>query len=159
MPRLHLGVIDQPYSFEQQALGKNGKPIKRKKKVHLSVTTGQVAEWLENKYHPMEIYYEIHQQKIADDLAESMTGALESLMQGAPATVDPFGGATSKIEEGFKDFLSNKEMERLGYSGVPTRAALMGVNHRMARPYQKRAPRPSFVDTSTYQASAKSWVD
>lgn len=139
MPTLHLGVIDLPYS------DKSG------------VTTGQVAEWLEDKYHPMELYYELHQQEVADDLAQSALGALESLLMGAPADLDPFGTGTGKIEKGFKHFLDAKEMEALGYPGVPTQAALKGVNHRLKK---KRGPRrPSFIDTGLYQSSFKSWVD
>jgi len=48
-------------------------------------------------------------------------------------------------------------METLGYPGVPTRAALMGVNSRLKKRRGKR--RPSFRDTGLYQASFMAWVD
>lgn len=157
--KLHLGVIDLPYAYDQQALGKNGKPTKRTRKVRLAVTTGDVAGFLENKYHPFEIFYESRQEEIVGYLEEGLTASLEDLIAGAPPRADPFAGGCQKIEDRFKQFLANREMEALGYPGVPTQAALQGVNHRMARPYQKRASRPSFIDTSLYQTSFKAWVD
>jgi hypothetical protein len=138
---LHLGMLDVPYADEEGA------------------TTGDVAEWLETKFNIMSIYAELNLQQIGDDLAEGALEALESIMMGAPATDDPLLGATSKIEEGFKEFISSGEMEKLGYPGVPTKAAQRGVNHRMKHPYAKRDPRPSFVDTGLYVANFKAWIE
>ena len=56
-----------------------------------------------------------------------------------------------------KQFISSGEMEKLGYPGVPTKAALMGVNHRLKK---KRGPRRvSFIDTGQYQANLTNWVE
>lgn len=78
---------------------------------------------------------------------------------GAPVSLDPFGSATSKIEDRFKQMLSTRELDSLGFPGIPTAAAQRGVNHRFKHPYKKRAARPSFIDTGTFQASAKAWVE
>jgi len=51
-----------------------------------------------------------------------------------------------------------KEVEKLGIPGVPTKAALRGVNHRLKHPYRRRGARPSFVDTSLYMSSFKAWA-
>lgn len=152
--KLHLGVVDVPY-------GPPPKPNRKSKlKSTSAMTTGDVAEILEAKYHPMEIFFETKKQKIAKELESGLAGTLESLLMGAPPTVDPFGSATEKIADMFKDFLTNREMERLGYPGVPTKAALSGVNHRLLHPFAKaNKRRPSFVDTGQYQASARAWVD
>jgi len=138
---LHLGVIDVPYAEE------NG------------ITTGDVADILEAKYHPMEIFYELHKQEIADDITNGVQNALEALMMGAPdqGLTGAVNAGTTNINEKFKDFLANGEMESLGYPGVPTQAALDGVNHRLKK---KSGPRrPSFIDTGLYQSSFTSWVD
>lgn len=137
---LHLGVNDVPHLKE-------------------SATTGDVAQYLENRYHPMGIWSEIHMQEIADDLADGALEALESVMMGAPATDNPLLGALSKIEESFKAFLSDDEMSKLGYPGVPTAAAQRGVNHRMKHPYAKRSARASFVDTGLYMTNFRAWID
>jgi hypothetical protein len=150
---LHLGVIEQNYAYDQK-VGKG-----RKRRVSKSVSTGDVAEFLEAKYHPMEIFFEIHGSEIAADLEEGLAGALESLLMGAPPDASAFGSAENKIDERFRKFLDAGEMESLGYPGVPTEAALRGVNHRMAKPYQKREARKSFIDTGLYQDDFKSWVD
>ena len=152
---LHLGVLDVPYQLPPPT-------GKRRRKITAGTqTTGDVAGWLEDKYHLFENFYQLHQEDIAGDLEHSLAGTLENLLLGAPAA-DPsqaFASATSQIEDRFKRFLSEKEMEKLGYPGVPTQAALRGVSHRFAHPYAKRAPRPSFIDTGLLQASMKSWID
>lgn len=151
MLTLHLGVVDLPYAVPSKS---------RKKAARASqVTTGQVAQWLEEKYHVEETFYELHSQKIADDIAESLAGTMESIAMGAPTTIDPFGAATSQIQNDFVQFIENKEMERLGYPGVPTHAALMGVSHRFKHPYARRPPRPSFLDTGLFSASFRAWID
>lgn len=143
MTTLRLGVLDIPYQ------DKGGK------------TTGDVAEILEAKYHVQEIFYEEHAQQIADALAESYEGALESIVMGARQKPSNFFTAgTSKIEADFKGWLSTGKMEALGYPGVPTKAALKGVNHRLKHPYAKGNPRrPSFIDTGLYAASFRAEVD
>ena len=154
MPILHLGVIDVPYV---QAPPKPGRG-RRRKVTAGTVTTGDVATWLENKYHVMEIYVETHlDDQIVPAIEDSLQGALENVLMGAPLTVDPFGAAAAAVEDGFKKFLSASEIETLGYPGIPTQAALKGVNPRLKL---KRGPRrPSFIATGLYQASEKAWVD
>lgn len=142
--KLHLGVMDVPY--------KEGSNSDTK-------TTGDVATILEEKYHIWEHFYQAHESDIAKSLEQSMGDAIEALMMGATPAADPFTAATSAIEDRFKKFLSNREMDSLGYPGIPTQAAQKGVSHRFKHPYAKRPPRPSFIDTGLMQASAKAWIE
>lgn len=158
MPTMHFGVIDIPYAYERQTVNKKGKVLKRRKKIKLSITTGQVAEFLENDYHIMETFYERHKEQIVEQVVGSYLKSQEALMMGAPATMDPFASAAAWIETRFKQFISNREMEGLGIPGVPTEAARKGVSHRFARPYARRSSRPSFLDTGLYQSSFKVWT-
>jgi hypothetical protein len=135
--KLHLGVIDFPYTYGDKAM-----------------TTGDVAVILEDKYEIMGTYWEKHGQEGADALAEGMAGTLESLLMGAPPTQDPFGTGTSKIEDGFRKFLDAREMD--GIEGIPTQASLDGVNSRLKK--QSGDQRPSFIDGGLYQSSFKAWV-
>jgi hypothetical protein len=135
---LHLGVLDVPY----QAKG--------------GVTTGDVATWLERKYGVMERFYDLHAQQFADDLAESVAGELENVLMGAPPG-NPFAQAMSDIEGQFRLFIDFEDITVTGAKGVPTQAALEGVNHRLKM--RRGARRPSFVDTGLYSASFKAWVD
>jgi hypothetical protein len=149
VPVLHFGVIDIPYVRA---------PNKRQRKSRAgTVTTGQVAGWLEDDYHVMEIFFELHKADIvAPALEEGLRDTLESLLMGAPSTIDPFGASMSVIESGFRKFLDKREMEGLGIPGVPTQAALQGKSKRFKR---NRGPRrPSFIDSGLYQANFKSWV-
>jgi len=140
MPVLHLGVLVQSYGNGPSA-----------------VDTADVAGWLEDKYHVMEIFYEHHDKQIADAMANSMQGALETVMMGGPAG-DPFASAADEIHKEFQDFILTKEMDRLGYPGVPTQASLQGVSHRHKS--RRGSPgRPSFYDTGLYVNSFRAWTD
>lgn len=151
MPVLHLGVVDIPYS---QAPSAGQRKVKA-----ATVTTGDVAEWLETRYHVMEVFFRQHAQEVAGDLEHSLAGALEDLLLGAPPGADAFGTAMAKVHDRFQAFIDLKEMDALGYPGVPTQASLRGVRHRFKHPYKRRAPRPSFQDTGLYETSFTSWVD
>lgn len=137
--KLQLGVANFPYADAKR-----------------SATTEQVAGWLEAKYHIMETFYEIHKTEIAEAMTASLTSALLGQEMGAPL-VDPMGDAMQKVELLFREFLTMREMETLGIPGVPTEAALRGVNHRMKRNHGPR--RPSFIDTGLYETSFKSWLE
>ena len=141
MTTIHLGVIDVPYVDAK------------------GVTTGDVAEILERKYHVMEIFAEAHGEDIAKELANAVEGSLETLMMGGSfqSVQSAMLGGLTNVDHLFKQFLSNGEMESLGYPGVPTKAALTGVNHRLKK--KKGGRRPSFIDTGQYQASFHAWVD
>ncbi len=156
--KLILGVMDIPYSRSQQTqVGMRVRPPAAPG----NTTTGDVAEILEARYRIMEKFYEIHGEEIAVDMTEVLQGKLENLMMGAPG--DPFEsvfqeGDLSKVEERFRTMLDNRELDGR-VSGVPTQAAQSGVSHRMLHPYAARGARPSFIDTGTYQASMRAWVE
>lgn len=160
---LHLGVIDVPYIAGTVAPRRTVVRRNRKTGQETSFTaapsghqtTGDVASILEDKYEVMGTFAEEIGPHIADAIANSMAGAIENLMMGAPSDGDPFGTATGEIEQAFKLFLDQKEMD--GRDGVPTQASLDGVNHRLK--IKKGDPRPSFIDTGLYQSSFKAWVD
>ena len=161
MPVLHIGVADVLYSEAYKAGGKNLKDGERAHNATYGkgATTGDVAEILEEKYGLFSAFFTAHEQDICDALETSVSKALESMLMGASVDYDAFGGANSRIEEMFKDFISSQEAEQW-VAGAPTGAAKKGVNHRLLHPYAKANPRrPSFRDTGLMQASAKSWVD
>lgn len=141
--KLHLGVVDVPYTDSPEAL-----------------TTGDVAEILEDKYHVIEVFYEQHGEDVILPAIEgAIEGVMESMLTGAPFGSASFASAGEPIKKAFHDFITNREMDALGYPGVPTQASLDGVNHRFAHPYAKRASRPSFRDTGAYLDSFTAWVD
>lgn len=133
--KLHLGVIDVPYEGD-------------------SVTTGDVAEFLEDKYGIMAHFFWLYGPIISELMADSIAGQLENIIAGAPPSDDPFAEAMSKVHDLFSGFLDDEEMK--GMPGVPTLRALMGISKRFKN--QKGPPRPSFIDTGTYQAAMRAWV-
>ena len=163
---LHLGVIDQPYAnyqapqkVPQAKKGKANKPIKPKSDAGTK-STGEVAEILEEKYGILETFAFARLPDIAKELENSIAGELENMLMGAPASGNPFQGAESAITTMMKQFIASQAIEHMGIEGVPTQAAIDGVNHRLKRPYVKANPRrPSFIDTSLYMDSMTCWFD
>ena len=163
---LKLGVIDVPYANQakkekmpQAKKGKANKPLKPKTESGTQ-TTGDVAEILEKKYGIMDTFQFAHLPDIAHELEDSLAGALETLMMGGQPDPNPFAKAESAITTMFKKFLDNGEVEHMGIEGVPTQAALDGVNHRLKHPYAKGNPRrESFIDTGGYHDHFTCWVE
>lgn len=151
---LHLGVIDVPYVDGGGSKGKKGK------KSAATKTTGEVAEILEEKYGVLDTFAFARLPDIAKALENSIAGQLETMMMGGHPSGNPFAGAESSITTMMKNFISLQEIEHMGIEGVPTQAALNGVNHRLKHPYAKGNPRrPSFIDTSLYWSTLTAWFD
>ena len=136
--KLHLGVIDFPTAMGQ--------------------TTGDVAEILEAKYHIMATFFAVHSVAIMTLIEESLVAALEARLAGAPGALSLTSAAESAIGALFRQWIASRGMDGLA-PGVPTKAAMNGVSHRFKSPYEKRGPRPSFVDTGTYVAAFTVWAD
>ena len=140
MTTLHLGVTEASYA-------------------HGGKTTGDVAEILEDKYHIFEHFWQLHREKIVAELSGAVVGAFESVVMGSPPPADPHAAAMTEVQQLFNVFLDQREMDALGYPGIPTAASLAGVNHRLKHPYRKRnKSRPSFVDTGLLENSMRAWV-
>jgi hypothetical protein len=155
MITLTFGVNDIPYSHSENT----GTVKKGKRKGAPTVsTTGEVAEILEEKYHIMETFWNLHDSKIIDAHSEAIQGAFEGLLQGSPVSPNALASGNADVEALFRKFLSEKEMDALGIPGVPTKASLEGVSHRFKNK-KSGAPRPSFIDTGMYESSFVSEVE
>lgn len=154
MTTLSFGVNDIPYSHSPDL----GKVKKGKTKGSARVaTTGEVAEILEDKYHIMEAFWNLHGDEIIEKYGDAIAGAFEGLLQGAPVSPNATAAGNAEVEAMFRKFLSEKEIETLDIPGVPTKAALMGVSHRLKKKHGP--PRPSFIDTGMYETSFVSEVE
>ena len=160
MAILNLGVVDLAYvGGDAQA-----------------TTTGDVAEFLEEDYHVMEVFFEAKKDKILSSINDRLAHQIEALSQGVPVpeTGDLY---LPEVDSLFRDFLTSGEIESI--TGQ-TEAARLGISHRFKdaqnrtvsaqditsgkatasslEPVVGRGPRPSFVDTGLYVASFKSWL-
>lgn len=171
---LHLGVVDIPYSAERREVEAGAKRVKRylakgngKDKApptsgenNSDMTTGDVAEILEDKYSVMEYFWEKHGVEVVRAMEEEMAVALQSMLDGFPLPPEPFAEAMGKAQIMFQEFLNTSEMNELLGNGPGTGAARKGVNHRLKHPYAKgNPPRPPFIDTGLFQASFRAWVE
>lgn len=158
--KLHLGVHDIPYVDAG------------------ATSTGEVAQILEDRYGVMDSFVFLHKEDITEAIAESTADAIEALIMDAPVLIDPYGAASSKIGELFRDYLDNEEIVDApegdyGRGKVPTQAALDGVSSRFklgkqagvfvkgkrGRKKLKGKRRPSFIDTGLYEATFTAWFD
>ena len=168
MTTLHFGVNDIPYSDAAASMTAQQRRTlrwrtKKKPWQHLCghISTGDVAEILERRYGIYQYFYQQRQEMIASAIEQAIQIKLENLMMGAPADQNQplfSEGDLVAIEEQFRKDLD--EMRFDGLPGVPTQAALKGINHRLKHPYARtNPPRPSFIDTGTYQANARVWAE
>jgi hypothetical protein len=125
MTTVHLGVVDVPYL--------DGKR-----------TTGEVAEILESKYGIMDVFYEMHGQDVADDVARAAERALKSNKPLAD------GVDVSNIKRVFRSFIMGREMDGRA-PGVPTQASL-------DRPRKRGKSSPSFVESGMFLRNFTVWV-
>lgn len=135
--KLSLGVVDVSYS-DPDAKG--------------AVTTGEVAEFLENKYHVMRVFYELHEKEIGQQIGVAVVERMESALQG-----NPMQSGDVKIDDlkkMFRRYLDAGEWERT--SGQTIAAAKQGVSHR--KKSKKRGQRVAFIDTGLYQSSFEAWL-
>jgi len=158
--KLRFGVNDIPYGTAYQTVARKraGKPPSA---AMSRVTTGDVADFIERRYHLMERYCEMRRDFIGQVLAEAMRSKVEALHMGRGPQPGPLLGTTdlADIAEDFRRTLDDRGFDGL-VTGVPTAAAQAGVNHRLLHPYAKsNPPRPSFIDTGLYQANMRVWVD
>lgn len=100
------------------------------------VTTGDVAEILERRYHVMRVFVELYEAQIGEELALMMGDAIESLAAGHPRI--PVTEAMERIEELFKSFLDRAEWESISSQFIAT---------------AQNEGRPAFIDTGMYQDS------
>lgn len=143
MTTLHLGVTVLPYA------DKSG------------TTTGDVAEILEARYGIMQSFVDtLGEEAITKALEMSARNAVEAIMMGSnSAGLNLTAEGEQEIETAFRLYLEQDEMAGR-VAGVPTQAALKGVNHRLKHPNAKGNPeRVSFIDTGLYEASMKAWTE
>jgi hypothetical protein len=139
MTTLHLGVVDVGYTGEQG-----------------STTTGDVAQYLEDRYHIMRVFVETHEEDIAKELVNQVAGAIESIAQGRRISPN-WKPAMGKIEQRFREFLDSGELNRMLPEQQQSAAAAAGINHRKKNPNTEKS-RQAFIDTGLYQASFRCWV-
>lgn len=174
MPDLNIGVIEVAYTNETDPRDPFRGRITKKGRVHQQdaqriqrwqqgktddepSTTVTVAKALEEKYGLFTIFYDTNADDIAKAVVHSLEGALEDIYAGAPMH-DPFAEAGQEVEQGFRQWLLQGEIELLGVEGVPTQAS---IERRSSRFKSGVGPseRPSFVDTGLLELSLKAWVD
>lgn len=173
MPVLNLGVIDVPYEnggrrAPPTRITKKGRvhkaDVKRAARAYQSAaddtgpnTTVKVARELEDKYHVMQVFYDHFEPEIAQAAVHSLEGALEDLYAGSPIK-DPFAEMGAEVEQGFRQWLLQGEIETLGLEGIPTKAAQERKSSRFKKGVGP-AERPSFIETGTYELAVRSWID
>lgn len=136
--KIHLGVIDVPYSDKIEGAKE---------------TTHEVAMDLEYRYQIMELYIKSRAKFIDETLAKALKDALFAKMKGLPVPKNVIAGADDRIESDFRAWLDAES------HGIPrTLAGQKGIRHRFKQ-VEHGLPRPSFIDTGLYQQSFRVWLE
>jgi hypothetical protein len=159
---LRLGVVDLPYSVDaprrvRVKTRKGGKPVASTAPAAGAQTTGDVAQWLEDKYGVMQAFFDSEENVIAKAVTDAMEDAFDFLVQTGkpPARLFPAEGLPD-VQRAFNAFIDLKKMDYLN-PGVPTKASLDGVNSRLKT---RHGPvRPSFKDSGLFESTFRAWID
>jgi hypothetical protein len=140
--RLIFGVVNVAYSDGKKA-----------------TTTGKVAKLLEDEYHVMRTFYELHEKEIGEQVANKLAGMLDNALRGKKPSPNV---SMDRTASAFRDYLSGGEWEQS--SGQVIAAAQNGVSHRFKNKNnvpskgKVRGSRAAFVDTGLYAASFRAWL-
>ena len=146
MVELALGVVDLLYSDSHGS--SSG-----------AQSTGAVAEILESRYHVLEIFYELNQDFIAEQMAQAMEDEIDDLVNGKPPSSDPLYGAHQRIEARFRAWLDSNEIQTILPLKLQVNAAKVGKNSRKKSGKNKGGQeRAAFVDTGQYQSAFRAWL-
>jgi hypothetical protein len=136
--KVNLGVIDIPYDYGVAP-----------------ATTHQVAEDLEEQYKLFTNFYYEHQEEILREIHETINLQLVNhINYGVP--FDESVIILSEVVKAFSLFIEREEMAGLDVNGVPTLAALEGINSRLKIHHGPR--RPSFIDGGLFLSSFNAWI-
>lgn len=168
--KIHLGVIGQVHG------GSKDDPL----------TTSKLAEILEQEYGIFSGFVAANAEWINGQIAEAMAGAAASALVSNEGVAPPLERVATDLAHRLQQAIATGQIERLdlGPGTVPTRAALMGINHRFKSGLnnispgqkaaflkaQKKLPRgerarpvgdrrPSFVDTGILLGSIRGWAE
>lgn len=136
---INFGVINQVYDYGEDP----GK------------TTFEVAEDLEQRYGIMRTFYNLHKAQVQREVVRLLTNQLADAIQFDAPMHDE--ALLSETVARFQLFLTSHEVEHQGIKGVPTLAALEGVNSRLKT--RDDPGRPSFIDGGLYETSFMAWVE
>ena len=148
--KLVLGVIDIPYGHAHG----DGKDDP-------NITTGDVAEILEDNYGIMGHFFERHETEIVANVADVFAGLLDDHVMGLKPKVEALSDL-SGLKPIFQNMIITQELD--GMTGVPTQASLgRSVNHRKKKGVNTNGKddgvsRPSFYDTHLYADSFQAWI-
>lgn len=120
-------------------------------------TSYDVAVILEEKYGLFSVYADQYAEVMAQHISEDVAGSMETFLMTGRFPAEPLPQAADAIGKDFQKFIYTREVESVGIPGVPTQAALMGVNKRLKT--KKGARRPSFIDSGILESSLKAWFE
>lgn len=140
MLKLQLGVLDIGYVDGDGA-----------------TTTGDVAGYLEDRYHVMRKFAEMNEDFIADTIADHFAGLIESVAQGKRVSATDMMPVMPKIEERFRDALDSGEIHQSLPAEQQVSESTLKTSSRK-KVINQDASRQAFIDSGQYQASFRAWI-
>jgi hypothetical protein len=136
------------------------------------ISSYELGKILEEKYTLFSAFVELHNKEIADQISESLAGAMETYLATGHLPKNPFDSAGQELTLSLKKYIYTEELAGV-VGGVPTQAALEGITTRTMNgktPKKVKAGqkfkrvktgvrRPSFIDSGIFEASTKVWIE
>jgi hypothetical protein len=161
---LHLGFVSTPYMSDTIAApmrsARTEEARKKRRSFKKTMTAEKVSGILESSYNIVNQFSEKYGEEIGEIIRDGVELSIIDILPGGDREYKPISNRmiqymkpkTREIEKLFREFLDNEEAEG---SGIPTKAAMLGVR----RGRKRGGRRPSFVDTGIYRASFRAWAD
>lgn len=163
MPLLNFGENEVPYQYSKTPLrmrrAREGKAARPRPDAY-TVTTLEVARFLEKRYHVMEVFHRVHGDDIAKFMADDMVKAFQNIKLGMPRDIlnrSLLQTAMSHTEDAFRRFVFTGEAERVGIPDTPTQASIDRHSLRFKNQVSPSG-RPSFYSTGQYIGNFRAWI-
>lgn len=137
--KLNLGVLDVGYTAGTTP-----------------TTTAKVARILEDQYHVMESFYELHKREIHEALNDAVLGAVGDMLADAQPR---FNLPLDTIKRQFNDYLDSGEWEQVSGQYIEAAHNRHRVHHRDGSTEMSRRSNRAFVRTGLYEQSFRAWID
>lgn len=121
-----------------------------------TTTTGDVATFLEDRYHIMRSFLELNEEFIEKTIVNEVAGAIESIAQGKRVPKLDLKPATGLIEERFRDFLDSGELNHMLPKTQKVSDATLKTSARK-KSGKTEQPRQAFIDSGLYQSAFRVW--
>lgn len=119
-------------------------------------TTGKVARILEDQYHVMETFYELHRKAVDAAVADAFKQAVDAVGAGREPALKL---GISRIKMLFSEFIDSGEWEHVSGQRIEAAHHRHRIKHKDGSTEMSRSSDRAFVRTGQYRDSFRAWIE